>query len=134
MIYGLGMLESGITFDYGQLVLDCEFARMVKFTVGGFDVNDYTLALDVTKAVGPGGDYLMEDHTYDGMRNQSRPEFLDRRMRDEWEADGALSAYDRAVEKVCWILENHRPDPLPEDVLAKLRSIVVETEKEMGIT
>ncbi|MBW2635160.1 MAG: hypothetical protein JRE14_13745, partial [Deltaproteobacteria bacterium] len=26
MIYGLGMLESGITFDFAQLVLDCEFA------------------------------------------------------------------------------------------------------------
>jgi trimethylamine--corrinoid protein Co-methyltransferase len=24
MIYGPGMLESGITFDYGQLVLDSE--------------------------------------------------------------------------------------------------------------
>jgi hypothetical protein len=34
---------------------------------------------------------------------------------------------------VRWILENHRPDPLPEDVLAKIRAIVVETEKDMGI-
>ena len=133
MIYGLGMLESGITFDYGQLVLDCEFARMVKFTVGGIDVRDDTLALDVTKAVGPGGDYLMEDHTYDNMRNQSRPEFMDRRMRDDWEADGAKSAYDRAVEKARWILENHRPEPLPEAVLAEIRSIVTKTEREMGI-
>lgn len=133
MIYGLGMLESGITFDYGQLVLDCEFARMIKFTVQGIDVSDYTLALDVTKAVGPGGDYLLEDHTYDGMRKQSRPDLMDRKMRSNWEADGAKSAYDRATEKVRWILENHRPDPLPEDVLAKIRAIVVETEKDMGV-
>jgi trimethylamine--corrinoid protein Co-methyltransferase len=133
MIYGLGMLESGITFDYGQLVLDCEFARMIKFTIQGIDVSDYTLALDVTKAVGPGGDYLMQDHTYDGMRDQSRSDLMDRKMRSNWEADGAKSAYDRATEKVRWILENHRPDPLPEDVLAKIRAIVVETEKDMGI-
>jgi len=133
MIYGLGMLESGITFDYGQLVLDCEFARMIKFTVAGIDVNDDTLALDVTRSVGPGGDYLMEDHTYERMRDQSRADLIDRRMRSNWEAEGALSAYDRAVEKVRWILENHQPAPLSRDVRDRIRSIVEETEKEMGI-
>ncbi|MCP4451947.1 MAG: Trimethylamine methyltransferase MttB, partial [Planctomycetes bacterium] len=40
MIYGPGMLESGITFDFGQLVLDCEFARMIKHTVMGMPVTD----------------------------------------------------------------------------------------------
>jgi len=31
LIYGLGMLESGVTIDYAQLVMDAEFARMVEF-------------------------------------------------------------------------------------------------------
>ncbi len=31
LIYGLGMLESGVTLDFGQLVMDAEFARMIKF-------------------------------------------------------------------------------------------------------
>jgi len=35
LIYGLGMLESGMTFDFGQLVLDAEFARMIKHAVHG---------------------------------------------------------------------------------------------------
>ncbi len=133
MIYGLGMLESGITFDYAQLVLDCEFARMIKFTVQGIEVTDDTLALDVTKAVGPGGDYLMEDHTFERMRNQSRTELIDRSMRSRWEAGGSKDAYQRAVEKVRWILENHHPEPLPDHVLKRVRTIVVETEKEIGI-
>jgi trimethylamine--corrinoid protein Co-methyltransferase len=58
MIYGSGMLESGITFDYGQLVLDCEMARMIKHTVQGFPVTDDSLALDVIKEIGPGGHFL----------------------------------------------------------------------------
>ena len=33
LIYGPGMLESGITFDFAQLVLDNEFARMIKQTM-----------------------------------------------------------------------------------------------------
>ena len=133
MIYGLGMLESGITFDFGQLVLDCEFARMIKHTVQGFRVTDDTLALDVIKEIGPGGHYLMHDHTLQGMRGQSQPELIDRQTRGVWEKAGATTAYERAVAKAKWILENHTPDPLPADVLDKIRAIIVDTEKEMGI-
>ncbi len=133
MIYGSGMLESGITFDYGQLVLDCEFARMIKHTILGIPVNDETLAIDPIKETGPGGDYLMHKHTFSHMRDQSAPELIDRKMRGSWEKAGATTAYDRAMEKVRHILENHEPAPLPPEVLAKIRSIVVETEKEMGI-
>ena len=133
MIYGLGMLESGITFDFGQLVLDCEFARMIKHTVQGFRVNDDTLALDVIKEIGPGGHYLMHEHTLKGMKSQSQPELIDRQMREAWEKAGATTAYERATAKAKWILENHKPDPLPDEVLGKIRAIIEETEKEMGI-
>ena len=133
MIYGSGMLESGITFDYGQLVLDCEFARMIKHTVHGIPVSDETLALDVIKEIGPGGHFLMHKHTRDGMRSQSRPEIIDRKSREVWEKKGSTTAYERAVAKAQWILENHKPESLSEEVLLKVRSIVVETEKEMGI-
>jgi len=133
MIYGSGMLESGITFDYGQLVLDCEIARMIKYVVRGFDVTDDLLALDVIKEIGPGGHFLMHQHTFDLMRTQSEPELIDRRARGAWESAGATTAYERATRKAQWILENHQPDPLPDDVLAAIRSIVVETEREMGV-
>lgn len=133
MIYGLGMLESGITFDYGQLVLDCEFARMIKHTVQGIPVNDETLALDAVKETGPGGDFLMNPHTFKWMRSQSRAEIIDRKMRGAWEKAGATTAYERAIIKVKTILENHQPAPLPNEVLATIRSIVTETEREMGI-
>jgi len=130
MIYGSGMLESGITFDYGQLVLDCEFARMIKHTLLGIPVNDETLAIDPIKEIGPGKDFLMHSHTFKHMRTQSRPELIDRKMRGTWEKAGATTAYERAMVKVRYILENHRPDPLPEKVLAEIRSIVVETKKK----
>ncbi|MCF8068044.1 MAG: trimethylamine methyltransferase family protein [Desulfobacterales bacterium] len=134
MIYGLGMLESGITFDYGQLVLDCEFARMIKHTVLGYQVNDDTLALDIIKEIGPGGHFLMHPHTLAGMRSQSKPEIIDRKARDVWEKAGSTNAYERAVAKAQWILENHRREPLPQDVLDKIRAIIEDTEKELGVS
>ena len=133
MIYGLGMLESGITFDYGQLVLDCEIARMIKFTVQGIPVNDETLAVDAIKEIGPGRNFLMHPTTFKGMRNQSKPEIIDRRMRGVWAAKGATTAYERAMQKARWILENHHPEPLPKEVLTRIRSIIEQAEAELGI-
>ena len=130
MIYGLGMLESGITFDFGQLVLDAEFARMIKHVVKGIPVDDETLAVNVIKEIGPFGDFLCHKHTLQRMRSQSQPEFIDRSMREAWEKKGSMNAHQKAVEKVKHILKTHKPEPLPRDVLDKIHAIVIETEKE----
>lgn len=131
MIYGLGMIESGITFDFGQLVMDSEFVRMIKHVVKGIPVDIETLAVDVIREIGPFGDFLCHKHTLQHMRSQSQPEFIDRRMREAWEQKGARHIHQKAMEKVRHILKTHKPEPLPQDVLDKIRSIVVETEKEM---
>jgi len=131
LIYGPGMLESGITFDFAQLVLDNEFARMIKQTVRGFTVDDETLAVDVIKSVGPRKDFLAQDHTLKHMRSHSRPELIDRSGMETWQAAGATDSYQRAVAKTRDILQNHRPQPLPEKVLAEMRSIITETEGEL---
>ena len=41
--------------------------------------------------------------------------------------------YQRAIEEARYILENHKPDPLPDDVLAAMRAIVEEAEEELGV-
>lgn len=131
MLYGLGMLESGITFDYGQLVLDCEFARMIKKAVQGFAVTDQTLALDVIKEVGQFGEYLTHEHTFQGMRDQSSPELIDRRTRSVWEQSKQPDIGERARDKARHILENHEPKPLADGVEDALQAIVLEAEKEL---
>ena len=134
MIYGPGMLESGITFDLAQLVLDCEFARMIKHTTQGISVDKDSLATDVIQEIGPFGDFLAHAHTFAHMREQSNAKLIDRRMRSDWEMDGSTDSYTRARKQVLHILENHQPDPLPDAVLQEIRQIVKDTEKELGIT
>ena len=133
LIYGLGMIEMGMTIDYGQMVMDNEFARMIKYLVQGIPVNDETLAVDVIKEIGVGKDFLSHESTYKHMRTQSQPKLIDRRMREDWEASGRKDIYQRALEEARYILENHKPDPLPDDVLAAIRFIVEEAEAELGI-
>ena len=123
----------GMTIDYGQMVMDNELARMIKYLVQGIPVNDETLAVDVIKEIGVGKDFLSHASTYKHMRTQSQPKLIDRRMREDWQAAGATDIYQRALEEARYILENHKPDPLPDDVPAALRSIVEEAEAELGI-
>lgn len=132
LIYGLGMLELGITFSFEQLVIDAEIARMVKRVVQGIDVTDETLAVDIIKEVGPGGDFLMQDHTMRHMKNvQSQPKLINRRMRGAWLEAGGKDLTEVAHEEALHILRNHKPEPLPPGVLATLRSIVEEAEEEL---
>ena len=123
----------GMTIDFGQLVMDNEFARMIKYLVQGIPVNDETLAVEVIKKTGVGKDFLSHESTYRHMRAQSQPKLIDRRMREDWEASGSQDIYQRAMEEARYILENHKPDPLPDEVLAAMRSIVEEAEAELGV-
>ena len=133
LIYGLGMIEMGMTIDYGQMVMDNEFARMIKHVVRGISVNDETLAVDVIKEIGVGKDFLSHESTYKHMRSQSQPKLIDRRMREDWVDSGSTDIYQRALEEARHILETHKPDPLSHDVLAKMRSIIEEAEEELGV-
>jgi trimethylamine--corrinoid protein Co-methyltransferase len=126
------MLESGITFDFAQLVLDCEFVRMIKDTVRGFVVDEESLAVDVIKAVGPSGDFLTQDHTLKYMQTHSQPRLIDRHRMERWQASGAADAYRRALEKTRHILATHRPAPLPQKVLMEIRCLITATEGELA--
>ena len=120
----------GMTLSYAQLVMDNEFARMIKHAVRGIPVTDETLAVDVINEVGAFNDFLSHESTLKHMRDvQSQPRLIDRTMREDWEKSGGLTIMQRAEEEARYILENHKPEPLPDSVLSTLRSIVEETEE-----
>jgi trimethylamine--corrinoid protein Co-methyltransferase len=129
LIYGLGMLDLGVTFSYTQLMIDAEIARMVKRVIQGVDVNDATLAVDVIKAVGPGNDFLIQKHTMDFMKiEQSRARVFDRRMRNNWELEGSKDTATKASEMAKELLNTHKPEPLEASVKNELRRIVESVE------
>jgi trimethylamine---corrinoid protein Co-methyltransferase len=131
-IYGAGMTESGVTFDHAQLVMDNEFIKMIRMVVMGIPVNDETLMVDDIVKVGAFGDYLSLDSTLKLMRSLSQPKLLDRRVREEWEVE-KTDLYTRSQREARRILETHKPEPLPDDVRAQLRTIVAQADKEAGV-
>ena len=126
------MIESGVTIDYGQLVLDDEIARLVKQVVAGVAVRDDTLLVDDIARVGAFGDFLSLDSTYAHMREQSQPRLLDRRVREDWQADGSSDVHDRALARARELLEGHAPAPLDRDAATQVRAIVEQADRELA--
>jgi trimethylamine--corrinoid protein Co-methyltransferase len=132
VLYGMGMLELGVTFSFGQLVIDNTISHMVKRAVKGVDVTDDTLAVDLIRKVGGGSgkQFLTERHTMNYMRTeQSRAGIFDRRMRETWEKEtGGKDAAERANELAKQIINDHKPEPLDNDIKKELRRIVESAE------
>lgn len=129
MIYGPGMLEMGMTFSFGQLVIDDEIAAMVKRVISGIDFEDSLMGVDLIKEIGIGGHFLSERHTLDHLRSeQVQSTVIDRRVREEWEGMGSKSIIQSANEKAAELIRTHKPDPLPQDMAKELKRIVQSAE------
>ncbi len=134
VIYGLGMLGQGLIFDYSKLMMDVEISRMIYKVIDGIPVNEETLALELIKKIGPGGEYVSCDHTYKHFRTvPSKPKLICKSTREAWEANGRKDFTDRGYEAAIKIIENYKPVELSEEIKARMRKIVNEAEDYYGV-
>ncbi len=130
MLLGVGFLHGSRIWSYAQMLLDTEIYNIIHKTLQGIVVNDETLALDVIKAVGPGGNFLKQKHTIKHMREVFLPQFMDRRPYNEWQEKGDGPA-DWALEKARQILATHQPEKLEAGLSAELDRILAAAEKDL---
>ena len=123
------MLEMGMTFSFGQLVIDDEIAAMVKRIVCGVGFDDELMGVDLIKEIGIGGHFLDQRHVMDHLATeQIQATIIDRRVREDWEADGAGSLRRTANQKAVELLENHTVAPLPDAMIRELQRIIKKAE------
>ncbi|MBW2704936.1 MAG: trimethylamine methyltransferase family protein [Deltaproteobacteria bacterium] len=129
LIYGAGMLEAGMTFSFGQLVIDDEIAAMVKRIVNGISLDDELMGVDLIKKVGIGNNFLTQRHTLNHLESeQVQATIIDRRMRGAWEKRGSKSLIQSANQKAAELLKTHEPQPLPQELIKELKRIVKSAE------
>lgn len=133
LLYGLGMQDSGLTFDLGQLLMDAEMAEMILFALGGIVVNDETLSVDLIKEIGYKKDYLTHRNTFNNRFIQSKPRLINRQLRSHWEAQGSTTIGQRAEIAARKIIEEYQPMPMPDKAKQAIRKIVNAREKETGV-
>lgn len=116
-----GLMEFALTVCYEKYVIDNEIIGMAMRAAEGIRVDEETLAFDLIKEIGPGGNFVSTRHTRRFMRREHyQPTLSDRSSREEWQARGAKETWQRAADVVSNILgkDGHGLPPAMRDRLA----------------
>jgi trimethylamine--corrinoid protein Co-methyltransferase len=123
-----GLMEFALTVSPEKFVIDNEILGMIMRAVEGIKVDDDTLAFDLIKQVGPGGNFVTAKHTRQFMRSEHyQPLLSNRDSREEWESKGKQSTWQKASETVRQILNNHSyslPAEVRSKILAEIAGII----------
>lgn len=134
LIHDVGFMEMGMSASLEQLIMGDEIIGMVRRLVAGVEVNDDTLALDLIDEIGPGGNFISSQHTFANFRKEIwMPTVMDRLNHSEWEKNGQKTMKQRLNEKARAILHEHKPNPLPDNVIQQLDAIINRAEKRVNL-
>ena len=116
------------------LYLDNEVAAYVKRMARGFEVDAEKIAAEIVQKVGPGGNFLAEEHTVRNFRQElwlPGPAWT-RQSWDGWADGGRLSMAERITEQIKQILGTHEREPLETELANEVDAIVETAKREFG--
>lgn len=131
LVHDLGYLEFGLTFSNELLVICNEAVGQVRRILGGVHMTPDQMAIDVIEKVGPGGNYLGHEHTFNNFRKNWQPDVTDRRSYEQWADKGSTTMRQRAKDKIEHIIDTHKVTPLDDKTRQGLLDILREAEKDM---
>ena len=113
LVHDVGYLEAGLSCSPEMIVFTCELIEMLRRFQKGFEIDKENLALEVIHAVGPGGNFLAEEHTIRHFREYWQPTLFSRQRFDVWKEEGAATLGKRLREKTVALLDQAEGTPLP---------------------
>lgn len=119
LVHDPGWLDHGSLASPAYIVLVHEVIQMLTHYMNGIPVNDENLALELIERVGPGGQFLTEEHTLHHFRKMWYPDIFDRSNLQQWEKKGAKLFAERLWEKTLKAMA-HRPEPLPGRIIQEM--------------
>jgi len=125
LIQAAGWLEGGLTASYEQFALDLEMWEGMERFLAGLHVDGEAMALESMARVGPGGSFLMDEHTLAHYRDSIRASpLMETRGWDAWLADGARTVEQRAGDIWRRWLEEYQEPPIDAGVEEAVREYV----------
>jgi trimethylamine--corrinoid protein Co-methyltransferase len=101
-------------------------------TVLGFEVTPETLAFEVMQRVGPGGNFLTDEHTLRHARSEFWiPRLSDRDNYITWQRKGRRTMLERAAARRDQILREHYVEPLDEALELEIDRIVAAAGRQL---
>ena len=123
--HAAGVLESNLTVDYGQFVIDNEIIGMALKMVRGIEVDEDRIAFEAIAEAGPGGNFIESDHTLQYLHT----EFLEPMLAPREHRFGPVPLKDqrhlevlyRAREKAESLIQSADIAPLPENLAHEMQ-------------
>jgi len=124
LIHDVGYLDCAMTGSLELVVFCDEIIGWLRRYLRKLEISEETLALDLIHEVGPDGHFLEAEHTLRHVREDWVPTVSDRFTYHRWAAEGATTLQQRANRKAREIMEDHRAEPLPEDVVKRIDAVI----------
>lgn len=118
-----GMYEAVSLLDHQRILFDREIMHVIDEITDGMEVNDKTLAFDMIRKIGQHGSYISLKETAKATRTMWRGESI---LFESGKAEGRKwrDPVEVSREAIKWILANHNPEPISQDVKNELRKLV----------
>jgi len=126
-----GLLEAASLLDMSRLLFDREIFQAIDIISDGIKVNDETLAFDMIREIGPQGMFLGQKRTAEELPKLWPPSILFEKSKLAGEK--YRDAEEVAHEVIDWVLKNHHPAPLDENVKQELRKIVATADQDENL-
>lgn len=128
IVTGMGLARTYTRLYPEQIILDEDLYQRARAYLMRMEVSEEELALETIRAVGPGGHFLAQKHTRRHIRTS-----LVRGVTHELDASSKYrDPREVARERVRWIIENHRPEPLEKPKQDELTRILAAADRELG--
>jgi trimethylamine---corrinoid protein Co-methyltransferase len=129
---GAGWLEGGLTASYEKLILDVEILQMMSEVLQPLVVDEASIGFDAIADVGPGGHFFGTAHTLERYESAFyQPILSDWRNFETWQADGSLTATQRANTIWKRLLAEAVPPPLDPAITEALDAFVDWRKREI---
>ena len=120
----VGSLDEGITFSLHGLLLADDLAGQLRSMWRGIEVTDEMLAIDLTRAEGPRGNYLANRHTAIYCRSESwNSRYFGANYPTSSGELGDEDLIERIERELADILKNHHPEALAAETIEEMQSI-----------
>jgi trimethylamine--corrinoid protein Co-methyltransferase len=130
LVHDIGVMYHACGKSPELFVLANEIIDMVKVLMGGIEINDETLPLDLIERLGPRANYLSEDHTLKYFRKFWVPTVFDHSFMKK---EGVKDCEELLKERTIEIIRTHKPKPLAEDLIREIKAIEKSWLNRIGL-
>jgi trimethylamine--corrinoid protein Co-methyltransferase len=131
LVHDVGLLGNATVVVPEMIVATDEIIATLRHILTGVLVDDASLALDVIREVGPGGEFVTHAHTLAHFRDAWYPRLLYRGGDKAWKAAQVQEFEERVRARTCELIGAHVPEPLPDEATGAITEILLRAEEQV---